>query len=75
MGVCEERLPRLSREALLAGRARRKKPVESRIGASDNPLSIEVPLSATNEEEVDGLVGGSPSAKASSSIDSDRAKG
>jgi hypothetical protein len=54
VGVREERLPRLSCEAFLGG-GPTQEPVQSGIGASDDPRSLQVPLAATNEQEVDRL--------------------
>ena len=55
VGVREQRLPRLRREPFLDRRATQE-PVESRVGAPKDPLSLQVPLPATNHQEIDSLV-------------------
>ena len=55
MGVSEEGLPGLSRESLIEGRSAQE-PVEPGVGAAADSVAVQVPLAATNQQQVDRLL-------------------
>jgi hypothetical protein len=60
--VGNERLPLLSQEALLDCRAPQESS-QSAVGAAGDPLSLEVPLAAADEKQVDRLIERIPGGK------------